>query len=52
MRRFRIVSKEEYALGLTRKYDPVQAKVIAPKLLAYKDFLTDFQACRWPDSCL
>jgi hypothetical protein len=32
-----------YELGLTRKYGPVQAKVIAPKLLAYKEFLTDFQ---------
>jgi hypothetical protein len=53
MRGFRIVLKGgNYELGLTRKYGPVQAKVIAPNLLAYKEFLTDFQGWQWPDSCL
>jgi len=53
MRGFRIVFKgRNYQLGLTRKYGPVQAKVIALKLLGYKDFLTDFQGRKWPDSCV
>jgi hypothetical protein len=37
-------------LGLTRKYGPVQAKVIAENLLAYKGFFTVFQGRRGPDS--
>src|SRR5262249_11214079 len=42
----------KYELGLTRKYGLVQAKVVAPKLLAYKDFFTNFQTREWPDSCV
>jgi hypothetical protein len=37
-------------LGLTRKYGPVQAKVIAENLLAYKGFFRVFQGRRGPDS--